>query len=146
MSTTVTPSHVIMVDGAFLPAREAKVGAALSAGVITKVTETAGSVINPVTASGTILAAGPTGAPVLASVYGEWIADYFLGVATYPLPYSLGSALAYRARGVRLESRELFPAFFLSACNLHASFAASISFANFFSSSILDVLKTATKS
>ena len=52
-------------------------------------------VVNPLTVAGTILAAGPAGAPVLASVYGEWIAEYFLGVATYPLPYSLGSALAY---------------------------------------------------
>ena len=32
---------------------------------------------------------------MLASVYGEWIAEYFLGVATYPLPYSLASGLAY---------------------------------------------------
>ena len=63
--------------------------------LVSRVEVSQGGVVNPLTVAGTILAAGPAGAPVLASVYGEWIADYFLGVATYPLPYSLGSALAY---------------------------------------------------
>ena len=44
---------------------------------------------------GGILAAGKTGMPIVASVYGEWVADYFLDAATYPVPYSLGSGLSY---------------------------------------------------
>ena len=62
---------------------------------VSRVEVSQGGVVNPLTVAGTILAAGPAGAPVLASVYGEWIAEYFLGVATYPLPYSLASGLAY---------------------------------------------------
>ena len=47
---TVTPDHVIAVDGAFAPAAEALVGAHLSAGRVTKVTRATGAVINPLTA------------------------------------------------------------------------------------------------
>ena len=96
----LSPDHVLRVGGEFGPARTATAGAHLVAADgksarVSRVEVSRGGVVNPLTVSGTILAAGPTGAPVLASVYGEWIADYFLGVATYPLPYSLGSALAY---------------------------------------------------
>ena len=95
-----SPDHVLRVGGEFGPARTATAGAHLAAADgksarVSRVEVSRGGVVNPLTVAGTILAAGPTGAPVLASVYGEWIADYFLGVATYPLPYSLGSALAY---------------------------------------------------
>ena len=45
-------------------------------------------------AIGTVLAAGPAGAPVLASTFSEWIADAFLGSAV-PLPVSLSNGLAY---------------------------------------------------
>ena len=96
----LSPDHVLRVGGEFGPARTATAGADLAAADgkparVSRVEVSRGGVVNPLTVAGTILAAGPTGAPVLASVYGEWIADYFLGVATYPLPYSLGSALAY---------------------------------------------------
>jgi len=96
----LSPDHVLRVGGEFGPARTATAGAHLAAADgksarVSRVEVSRGGVVNPLTVAGTILAAGPTGAPVLASVYGEWIADYFLGVATYPLPYSLGSALAY---------------------------------------------------
>ena len=93
---SLTPDHVLLVDGAFRPAREAAVGARLSSGSrVERVTASAGGIINPITTSGRILAAGADGMPVVASVYGEWIAAYFLDAATYPLPYSLGSALSY---------------------------------------------------
>ena len=96
----LSPDHVLRVGGKFGPARTATAGAHLAAADgksarVSRVEVSRGGVVNPLTVAGTILAAGPTGAPVLSSVYGEWIADYFLGVATYPLPYSLGSALAY---------------------------------------------------
>ena len=92
----LTPDHVLLVDGAFKPAREAAVGATLSSGSrVEHVTASAGGIINPITTSGRVLAAGKIGMPVVASVYGAWIADYFLDVATYPVPYSLGSGLSY---------------------------------------------------
>jgi hypothetical protein len=96
----VSPDHVLLVGGEFGPARTATAGTDLTGADgkrarVKRVDVSRGGVVNPLTVSGTILAAGPTGAPVLASVYGEWIADYFLGVATYPLPYSLASGLAY---------------------------------------------------
>ncbi len=97
---SLSPDHVLRVGGEFGPARTATAGAHLVAGGgaparVSRVEVSRGGVVNPLTVSGTILAAGPAGAPVLASVYGEWIAEYVLGVATYPLPYSLASALAY---------------------------------------------------
>ena len=45
-------------------------GSLLSTGAVTKITTSKGAVINPVTASGTILAADH-GAPVLATTYGS---------------------------------------------------------------------------
>ena len=82
---TVTPDHIIAIDGVFVPAREATVGASLSAGIIAKVTETTGGVINPVTVSGTILAADKHhSTPVLASTHPEWIASLFLNAPTFP--------------------------------------------------------------
>ena len=95
----VSPDHVLRVGDGFGPARTATAGTDLvgadgKPARVSRVEVSRGGVVNPLTVSGTILASGPTGAPVLASVYGEWIADYFLGVATYPLPYSLASGLA----------------------------------------------------
>ena len=99
-SLTVTPDHVLRIDGAFAPARTAHVGSVLSMhggdSVVTRVSGGATeAIINPITTSGTILAADETGAPVLASVYGEWIASYLLhSRSLYPLPASLGSGLS----------------------------------------------------
>ena len=57
-------------------------GSLLSTGAVTKITTSKGAVINPVTASGTILAADH-GAPVLATTYGSLsIARGMLGSAT----------------------------------------------------------------
>jgi len=79
----VTPDHVIMVDGKWQPARMAVAGSSLTNADgkfvrVRSVSLVTGGVINPVTASGTILAAGKEGSPFLASTYGEWIADRVL--------------------------------------------------------------------
>jgi hypothetical protein len=71
---TLTPDHVLKIDGVFQPAREAKIGAALEpASTVTAVERTQAGIINPLTTNGRILAAGRAGAPVEASVYPEWI-------------------------------------------------------------------------
>lgn len=83
---TVTPEHVIAIDGAFVPAAEAAVGRSLSTGAISKVAHLeAGPVINPITSSGTILVADVHGgAPVLSSTYPEYIAGFLLALPTFP--------------------------------------------------------------
>ena len=92
----LTPDHVLKVDGRFVPAREAAVGAMLEpASKITKVYLVTRRPINLITSDGKILAAGRTGAPVIASVYPEWIAPFILASSLYPLPYSFGSAASY---------------------------------------------------
>ena len=92
----LTPDHVLKVDGRFVPAREAAVGAMLEpASKITKVYTVTRRRINLITSDGKILAAGRTGAPVIASVYPEWIAPFMLALSLYPLPYSFGSAASY---------------------------------------------------
>jgi len=90
---TVTPDHVIAVDGAFAPASTVAVGSTLSAGTtypwtplaVTKVSDTRGGVVNPVTPSGTILVADHAGgAPLLATTHPAWIAPLFLNAYTFP--------------------------------------------------------------
>jgi hypothetical protein len=83
---TVTPDHVIAIDGTFVAAAEAAIGRSLSAGTIAKVTRVAaGPVINPITSSGTILVADVDGgAPVLASTYPHYIASFLLSLPTFP--------------------------------------------------------------
>ena len=49
-----------------------------------------GGIINPLTASGTILANG-----VVASVYPEWISKHMLSSKLYPLPLSACNLLTY---------------------------------------------------
>lgn len=89
---SLTADHVLLVDGAFVPAASARAGSVLSSGAtIESVGASTGGIISPLTASGTILAAGPTGAPVIASVFGEWAATYMLGRSTA----SLSRGLAY---------------------------------------------------
>jgi hypothetical protein len=93
---SLTPDHVVYADGAFKPAGQVGVGALLEpASKVTKISKSAQGIINPLTTSGTILAAGPTGAPVISSALPEWIADLVLGSTFYPLPYSLTSAASY---------------------------------------------------
>ena len=80
---SLTPDHVLLVDGHFVPAREAKAGATLSSGaVIEAVSGTTSGIISPLTANGRILAAGPTGTPIIATVWGEWIAAFMLDRST----------------------------------------------------------------
>lgn len=80
---SLTPDHVLLVDGHFVPAREAKAGATLSSGaVIEAVSGTTSGIISPLTANGRILAAGPTGTPIIATVWGEWIAAFMLERST----------------------------------------------------------------
>jgi len=95
-SLTLTPDHVVYADGAFQPAGNVGVGALLEpASKVTKVSKGAHGIVNPLTTSGTILAAGPTGAPVVSSALSEWIADLVLGSTLYPLPFSLAAAASY---------------------------------------------------
>ena len=64
-SLSLTPDHVVYLDGSFVPARLAMKGTTLSGGqTVTHMVQTSGRVINPITLAGTILAAGPTGVPV----------------------------------------------------------------------------------
>lgn len=85
---TVTPDHVLALGGydAFTAASEAKIGSSLSAGVVAKITNLSGGIINPVTTSATILvadAASPT-QPLLASTHPEWSASLFLNTPAFP--------------------------------------------------------------
>jgi len=89
-SLEITSDHVLAVDGNFVAAREARPGTRLGQSEVHRVTESYGGIINPLTASGKILAQGG----VLASTYPEWIADYML--STYvPLPISISNLLSY---------------------------------------------------
>lgn len=68
----LTPDHVLLVEGVFAPARDAKPGSSLTladgkAAVVERVAATHGDVINPVTAGGTIVADG-----VVAAAHPEW--------------------------------------------------------------------------
>ena len=69
-SLTVTPDHAIELDGVFAPARAAHVGSKLTtadgAVRIERVVEGREGIINPVTLTGTILAADNAGTPVPA--------------------------------------------------------------------------------
>jgi len=92
---TLTPDHVIQVDGKWASAREVRVGSLLSGGrAVEAVVPGREGIINPITTSGTILAASKTGEPVLATVYGDWIAHYVLTSSLYPA-LSIASALSY---------------------------------------------------
>ena len=92
---SLTPDHVLLVDGEWAAARTVKVGSSLSGSKVTAVSQGVAGIINPLTANGMIIAAGPTGKPVVASVYPEWIASYMLNVAVFPLPISLSNLLTY---------------------------------------------------
>ena len=92
---SLTPDHVLLVDGEWAAARTVKVGSSLSGSKVTAVSQGVAGIINPLTANGMIIAAGPTGKPVASSVYPEWIASYMLNVAVFPLPISLSNLLTY---------------------------------------------------
>ena len=92
-SLTLTPNHVVWLDGGFAPARSAAVGSVLSNGLeVTAITAHAGGIVNPIVAGGTILASDKAdGGPVLAATADEWTADVLL--SAYP-KYSPSCALA----------------------------------------------------
>jgi len=90
-SLELTPDHVLLVDGEFVPAREVKTGSSLSGSKVSAVSHTIGGIVNPLTTSGKILIAGMTGEPVVSSTYPEWSAKFMLGQSTA----SLSSALSY---------------------------------------------------
>jgi len=89
---SLTPDHVLEVDGRFVPARLASPGSKLGESEVSRVTaQAAGEVINPLTTSGKILTQGG----VLASTYPEWIAEYMLSSYLVPLPLSLSNLVSY---------------------------------------------------
>jgi hypothetical protein len=92
---SLTPDHVLLVDGEWAAARTVKVGSSLSGSNVTAVSQGFGGIVNPLTTNGMIVAAGPTGKPVVASAYPEWIASYMLDVAVFPLPVSVSNLLSY---------------------------------------------------
>ena len=92
---TLTPDHMLLVDGTYQPARNAQPGSRLEpASAVTAVAATTEEVVNPLTASSTILAAGPSGAPVVASCLPEWVAGVLVDSAVFPLPFLLSPAAA----------------------------------------------------
>jgi len=86
---SLTPDHVLEIDGKMAAAREAVVGSKLGDAEVARVSRSTGKIINPLTASGKIEANG-----VLAATYPEWIAHWMLDSTLYPLPLSLGNALS----------------------------------------------------
>jgi len=96
-SLALTPDHVLWADGAFRATSEIRAGSVLEpASKVTKVAAATHAVVNPLTTSGTILAAGPAGGPVVASVFPEWIAHLLHGASLpYPLPLSGAAAASY---------------------------------------------------
>lgn len=90
---SLTPDHVLQVDGKFAPAKTVQIGSALTSAsgetfTVERVVARRGSIINPITAQGKILAIsgdcgdGSCGAPVIASTANEWLADVLL--SSYP--------------------------------------------------------------
>jgi len=88
---SLTPDHVLELDGAFVPARRAAVGSKLGESEVIRVVAKAGEVINPLTTSGKILTQGG----VLATTYPEWVAEYMLTSHLVPLPLSLSNAISF---------------------------------------------------
>ena len=93
-SPTPSPPHAHSPP---LTSRPVQVGSSLSGSKVTAISHGVGGIINPVTVSGMIVAAGATGGPVISSAYPEWIAEYMLeqNNGYYPLPVSMSSMLAY---------------------------------------------------
>ena len=92
----LTPDHVLLVDGAFVPARDAKPGSALTladgtTAVVERVAAAHGAVINPVTAGGTVLAGG-----VVAATHPEW-SWAFMSASKSPLPLFYAASAAFPA-------------------------------------------------
>ena len=93
----LTPDHVLLVDGEWAAARTVKVGSSVSGSNVTAISQGFAGVVNPLTTNGRIIGAGPTGHPIVASTYPEWIAGYMLheNSGIYPLPLSAGNLLTF---------------------------------------------------
>jgi len=97
----LTPDHVLMLDGAWQPASEAIVGSSLStdgtspSSRVISHTRHHGRVVNPLVASGQILAGGPTGLPFRATVTRDGLERLFLPESL--VEHSLFNALASRS-------------------------------------------------
>ena len=99
-SISLTPDHVVEIDGVLTAAREARAGSRLRGAMsnlaaleVTRVVSSHGGVVNPMTASGTILAAdGLVGTPVLATVYADW---YLTSARSLAVPLPACSLLSY---------------------------------------------------
>jgi len=89
----LTPDHVLLVDGAFAPARDAKPGSSLTLAdgketVVERVAAAHGGIINPITTSGTIVAGG-----VVAATHPEWSAAFMMaGKNPFPLLFAASGA------------------------------------------------------
>lgn len=95
-SIELTPDHVLSVDGVLSPARDIKVGSLLDGARVESVETSVDAIINPLTTSGFILAAGLAGDPVVSSVHPVWIAGHMLNPAgVFLSKYSLCATLAY---------------------------------------------------
>jgi len=90
---SITPDHMLFVDGDLRPARTITNGASLSGCKVHPVTSGRSGIINPITASGLILAASTSGQPILAATGSEWLADVMLSsYSQHTLSYALASA------------------------------------------------------
>jgi len=92
-SLMLTPDHVLLIDGVFSPAYTAMPGSMLSlaGGSLASVKRVAyswGTIINPVTASGTILATAH-GEPIVALTHPEWSAGFMMKNPGYPLLFHI---------------------------------------------------------
>lgn len=80
-AVSMTPDHAVFVDGALVAASEAKAGSVLTTAegevAVTRVTKSEAGIINPVTATGTILGSDAS-APILAASHPIWIAPLML--------------------------------------------------------------------
>jgi len=84
---SLTADHALFIDGTLVAADDAKVGSTLmSAGgkaiAVERIAKGEGAIINPVTASGSLLASDGRGMPVLAASHPIWIAPFVLDSPT----------------------------------------------------------------
>ena len=86
-SVSMTPNHAVFVDGELVAAADAKIGSTLSTGIVTKITKGEASIINAVTASGTIVADG-----IVAASNPMWIASLTVDA---PLTRAVVNAVLY---------------------------------------------------
>jgi hypothetical protein len=120
----MTADHMLKVDGMLQPAAAVEVGSVLEpASKVVRVSTTVHRIINPITASGLILAAGPTGGPVVSTVYSrEWSVD----ISAYA-PYSLAGHMASMfPLAVQGFYDEVLEAFFVRAAPHFQAYKAAV--------------------